>query len=119
MCAFPSLAAIFSVSEFRSGCVRYLRIDISICAMSLQIISSKHNIVAGVAFQTFTNDIDSRLPATSHFDARLPMFFSYLTGRILLPVLSQPRPIVTSPPHDRGSLSLILKIPFNCRSSWP
>lgn len=46
-------------------------------------------------------------------------FFSHLTGRILLPVLSQPRPIVTSPPHDRGSLSLILKIPFNCRSSWP
>jgi len=76
----------------------------------------QHNNLAGFTFQTFSNDIDSRLAATSHLDARLPtfpqLFLSDLTsvsGTVPIPSNTI---IITSPPYDRDGLFDILKNSF-------
>ena len=76
----------------------------------------QHNTLADFSFENFSNDIDSRLAATSHLDARLPtfpqLFLSDLTsvsGTVPIPSNTI---IITSPPYDRDGLFLILKNSF-------
>ena len=104
------LSRIPSLSRFR------FLFDIS--GSSTDVIAQffQPNTLADFSFETFSNDIDSRLAATSHLDARLPtfpqLFLSELTsvsGTVPIPSNTI---IITSPPYDRDGLFLILKNSF-------
>jgi hypothetical protein len=95
-----------------------------ICGSSSDVIATffQHNTVADFAVQTFSNDIDSRLAATCHLDARLPTFPQLFLSDIAVHAFNASVPgtmpipsntlIITSPPYDRDSLFLKLKNSF-------